>query len=240
MKAEKPLNTAQPMARRRPLIGVSAESPIHSPWQAFAEALFSIGAEPLLLTPESENPEVSALLLSGGGDVHPSCYGEEERVPPRRLSRVRDELELSLCRKALKENIPLLGVCRGMQVLAVAAGGKLFQHIASDLPEALKHDAQGSGNDLGHLVQIEPNSRLAGVLGAQACFVNTAHHQAPSALGGGLIASASSLDGVIEAVEAPSAVFIIGVGWHPERMWDFCPAQKRLIEGLVEAARQTG
>ncbi|NIM06939.1 MAG: gamma-glutamyl-gamma-aminobutyrate hydrolase family protein [Armatimonadetes bacterium] len=228
------------MPRQRPLIGVSAESNTQPAWESFASAVHAAGGEPLLLTPESSGSldpsNLPGVILTGGGDIQPSFYGEAERVAPRRLSRARDEFELLLCQKALQHSLPLLAICRGMQVLVVAAGGKLLQHIPDDLPGALVHDAPSPGDALGHLVEIRANSRLAGFLGEGPCFVNTSHHQAPSRLGTGLAACAFSTDGLIEAVEKPSAPFLIGIEWHPERMWACCPIQRRLIEGLVEAA----
>lgn len=229
------------MPLERPRIGISAGIPPQPAWQAFAEAVSAAGGEPFPLLPKASDSLVpDGVILAGGGDLHPFFYGESERIIPRWPSLLRDEFELRLCRSALSQRLPLLGVCRGMQVLAVAAGGSLFQDLPSELPGALLHDSPSPGNDPGHLIEIQSGSKLASLLGQGPCFVSTSHHQAPRTLGPELSASAFSADGVIEAVEQPVFPFLIGVQWHPERMWEWCPAQRRLIAGLVEAARRKG
>jgi len=229
------------MPSERPSIGISTESRRETGWQAFAEAVSAAAGEPMLLSSDEGAAPLSGglqgIIFTGGGDLHPSFYEEAERVTPRRLSLRRDEFELCLCRQALSQDLPLLGVCRGLQVLVVAAAGRLYQHIPDDFPGGIGHDSLSPGKDPGHLIEIQPGSLLARLLGAGPCFVNTSHHQAARVLAGGLAACAFTSDGLIEAVEQPARRFALGVQWHPEHMWDSCPVQKRLIEGIVNAAR---
>lgn len=229
------------MMREKPRIGISARNDSQQPWQSFARAVHAAGGEPVLLTPELKERfaalGLAGLILPGGGDLLPATYHAPELVPPRFPWPERDELEISLCRWAQESSLPLLGVCRGLQVMVVAAGGTLVQDIATELPQALTHEAPAGLTDSGHLISIAPGSQLVGILAATLLFVNTSHHQAPQKLGG-LKVCARSMDGLIEAVERPGTPFFLGVQWHPERIWHYCPAQRRLVEELVKAARR--
>jgi putative glutamine amidotransferase len=221
------------MAWRRPRIAVSAEDN-GAAWKAFAEIITSCGGEPELLTPDSVSPlpAFSALLLLGGGDIHPSLFGRTLQAELRSLSLKRDRFELQLYRQARDQGLPILGVCRGMQVMVVGAGGSLHQ----PLPQAALHDKTPYG-DSGHLIEVKAGTKLAQLIGSGDKFVNSAHHQAPDTPGSGMIASAMGSDGVIEAVEIPAQKFVLGVQWHPERMWQYRPEQKLLVATLVKEAR---
>jgi putative glutamine amidotransferase len=182
------------------------------------------------------------LLLTGGGDVLPSLYGEAAHPAFSAAEAGRDDYELELVRRALEANLPLLAICRGAQVLNVACGGSLVQHIPdhvgtlvnhvlSEPPHAIAHDVWVTS---GTLLETLMRERLEG----DTCAVNSRHHQAPSALGKGLVASATAPDGVIEAIEDPSKRFCLGVQWHPENFYrtgEF----RALFEGLVNAASGT-
>lgn len=227
------------MMREKPRIGISARNDSQQPWQSFARAVHAAGGEPVLLTPELKERfaalGLAGLILPGGGDLLPAAYHAPERAQPRFPWPERDELEISLCQWAQESSLPLLGVCRGMQVMVVAAGGTLVQDIATELPEVLAHEAPVGMTDCGHLISIAPASKLAAILGTNALFVNSSHHQAPQNLGTGLEVCARSMDGLIEAVERPDATFFLGVQWHPERIWEDSPIQRRLIEALVNS-----
>jgi putative glutamine amidotransferase len=195
----------------------------------------------------SESPrkviaEVDAVLLTGGGDVDPVLYGEDRHPSVDDAEPGRDEFELDLARRAMAADVPVLAICRGAQVLNVAAGGSLVQDIPSAIDTTLTHALQHPRDAVAHEIQIEPGSRLAAALGGEiapsrTCRVNSRHHQSVHRLGEGLAASARAADGVVEAIERPEAEFCLGVQWHPENFWqtgEFAP----LFESFVNAARK--
>lgn len=177
-------------------------------------------------------PRLDALVLAGGPDIDPARYGQDPHERAVLAAARRDEAELELLAAALELGLPLLGVCRGMQLLNVARGGTLLQH----LPDVVGHAAHAPtpGTFGTHPVRVHPHSRLAQVLGRQdVTGVPTYHHQAIDELGDGLVATAWTHDGTVEALEDPSLPFCLGVQWHPEAGDD--PA---LFVGLVDAARE--
>jgi putative glutamine amidotransferase len=180
------------------------------------------------------------LLLPGGDDVLPSLYGEAAHPAFSAAEAGRDDYELELARRALEANLPLLAICRGAQVLNVACGGSLVQHIPDQVGTLVNHALREPPHAIAHDVWVTSGSLLETLmrerLEGDTCPVNSRHHQAPSALGKGLIASATAPDGVIEAIEDPSKRFCLGVQWHPENFYrtgEF----RALFEGLVNAAR---
>jgi putative glutamine amidotransferase len=182
------------------------------------------------------------LLLPGGADVRPSLYGEAAHPAYSAAEAGRDEYELELARRALEANLPLLAICRGAQVLNVARGGSLVQHIPDQVGTLVNHVLREPPHAIAHDVWIASGSLLEMLmrerLEGDTCAVNSRHHQAPSALGKGLVASATAPDGVIEAIEDPSKRFCLGVQWHPENFYrtgEF----RALFEGLVNAAGGT-
>lgn len=227
----------------RPLIGITApvEQARYGVWermvtllpQRYVDAVHRAGGRAVLLPPSPEGADVLAdrldgLLLSGGVDIDPSRYGAE-RDPHTQPSRPeRDEGELAVLHRATEADLPVLGVCRGMQLMCVAAGGSLIQH----LPDAIGSDRhQGAvGIYVEHDVRIVPGTRLAAVLG-DTVRVPSYHHQGV-ADPGGLAVAAYAEDGAVEAVDRPGAAFAFGVLWHPEM-----GADPRLFEALVAAAR---
>jgi putative glutamine amidotransferase len=201
---------------------------------AYVEAVGRAGGRPVLLPPAAQAvPEtlgaVAGLILCGGPDLDPAVYGQERIPATAHLSPERDGPELALVRAALERDVPLLGICRGMQVLNVACGGTLHQH----LPDVVGHDGHATtpGHLDAHAVQIAPDTRIGSILGSQAT-VMSGHHQGIDRVGEGLIVSARSPDGAIEAVENPDLRFALGVLWHPEQ-----GADGRLFDALIAAAR---
>jgi putative glutamine amidotransferase len=194
---------------------------------------------PLLLSerPADVLPGVDGLLLTGGDDVDPALYGE----PPHSTFEVaeagRDAFEIDLVRRALDADLPVLAICRGLQVLNVALGGTLIQDIPSEPDPHLQHDATGPPTTLAHPVAVVTDSRLAALVGAGTTpAVNSRHHQAVRVLGPGVVATAVAADGIIEAAEVPGAHFCLGVQWHPEnfhRTGEF----DALFKGFVDACR---
>ncbi len=182
---------------------------------------------------------IDGLVLSGGGDIHPSCFGETDSGLLRQVDQRRDRAELSLARWACQEGLPTLAICRGIQTVNVSAGGTLIQDIPTQNRDALSHSSVAGRplRTVAHTVDVNPDSRLAHLIGAGEISVNSAHHQALKLVGDRLIVVARAPDGIIEGVEAPDHPFCIGVQWHPEVMVDHTSAMRRLFEGLIEAAR---
>ena len=162
---------------------------------------------------------LDGLLLSGGGDLDPATYGVTTSAPLVSVDADRDHLELTLAGLALEWGKPVLGICRGQQVLNVAAGGTLIPDIPTHRPHALVHDdAARPAGALAHLVSVEANSYLARVGTPTALEVNSSHHQAVDRLAEGWRVSAIAPDGIIEGIEAPGHPFALAVQWHPERL----------------------
>jgi len=200
----------------------------------YAERVAAAGGIPVLLPPLPDVAgavdRLDGLLLTGGGDIDPVRYGAEPHPRTVRVSVPRDAAELELLGAAMAAGLPVLGVCRGMQLVNVARGGTLRQHLPADAGHTPAPGTFGS-----HPVRVAAGTRLAGILGANGSGVDvpTAHHQAIDRLGDGLVAAAWAEDGVIEAVEPGAAGdrFLLAVQWHPEAGTD-----PRLIEALVAAA----
>lgn len=188
---------------------------------------------------------MDGLLLTGGDDVAPTRYGEEKHPAVKAVAPERDEFEIALVKEARKRHLPILAICRGVQVLNVAAGGSLVQDIPSQVTGALEHKQSvppHQSYDLAHEVWLEKDSLLTRLMrerlsDADSCEVNSRHHQSVKTLAPGFLVSATAPDGVIEAIEDPAARFCLGVQWHPENFWrtgEFRP----LFEGFVEAANK--
>jgi putative glutamine amidotransferase len=194
----------------------------------------------------SESPRgvlqtIDGVLLTGGGDVDPAFYGQDRHETVADAEPGRDEFELDLARRAMEEDVPLLAICRGAQVLNVAAGGTLVQDIPSAVTTELTHRLTEPKDCVAHDITVDADSRLRSALGGTvtascACRVNSRHHQSVGKLGRNLKASATAADGVIEGIEASDATFCLGVQWHPENFWrtgEFKP----LFDAFVAAAR---
>jgi putative glutamine amidotransferase len=194
----------------------------------------------------SESPrrvldEIHGLLLTGGGDVDPIFYGEDRHPSIEDAEPGRDEFEIDLARRAMASGMTILAICRGAQVLNVAAGGTLVQDIPSAVGEELQHSVTMPKDAIAHAVTITPGSHLERALGpavvTRTCRVNSRHHQSVGRLGAGLVATAVADDTIVEAIEKTDAAFCIGVQWHPENFWrtgEFSP----LFDAFVAAARQ--
>jgi putative glutamine amidotransferase len=212
---------------------------------SYIRALQSVGAVPLLI-PHSPDPRhldalyrrLDGLLLPGGGDIDPIHYGEPRHEKCNEPSPARDETELTLARWAMEDRLPLLGICRGIQVLNVALGGTLFQDIVAQIPGGRKHDwyPDHPRNLTPHDVTLAPGTRLLALSGVDSMPVNSLHHQAVKDLAPGLLATAYSPEGIVEAVEAPDHPFALAVQWHPEELAPTDPRARRLFEALASAA----
>jgi putative glutamine amidotransferase len=183
---------------------------------------------------------LDGILLPGGVDMDPHSYGAARHQTLGRIDPARDLVELQLTNWAIEDRKPVLGLCRGVQVINVALGGTLYQDIATELPGAIKHDyfpTQGFDRlHLAHEVAVVPGSRLARELGSPRVAVNSMHHQGIKEVAAGLAPAAIAPDGLIEAVEGPPDHFLIGVQWHPEVFEPSDSHTHRLFEAFVAAA----
>lgn len=179
--------------------------------------------------------ELDGLLLSGGEDMDPSYFKETPMLGLGEVSPERDRLEASLTHDMLALGKPILGICRGVQVLNVLTGGSLYQDLPRQI-KAMQHSQKAPRSHLAHDVEILRNSQLYRLLGATTVKVNTFHHQAIKDVAPGFIVTAKASDGVIEAIESTKYPFVLGVQWHPENLWEKYPIFHKLFQGLVEAA----
>jgi putative glutamine amidotransferase len=184
---------------------------------------------------------IDGLLLTGGADIDPARFGEAE-VHPRTYDILpdRDEAEIELTRGALSREIPILGICRGIQVLNVAMGGTLYQDVPDQFSAEIahrQHEEAIPADEPGHIINVAPNSLLERTYGEGPIGVNSFHHQAVKDLADGLVASGTSEDGLIEAVESPDRAFVLGVQWHPELMFARDERHLSPFAALVAAAR---
>lgn len=211
----------------------------------YMESVRRAGGEPIEVAAGGEAPEhilarVDGIMLTGGGDVDPMIYGETPHATFAAAEADRDAFEIALTRAAIAANVPYLAICRGMQLLNVAMGGTLIQDIPSQVPGALEHSVPEPRAHIAHEVWVSKDSQLSALLAdhmedGETCHVNSRHHQSVAKAAPGFEVTATSPDGVIEAMEKPGAAFCIGVQWHPENFWrtgEF----RSLFEGLVQAA----
>jgi putative glutamine amidotransferase len=210
----------------------------------YQEAILRAGGTPWLLDIERDRPadvvaHSGALLLPGGGDVDPARYGETPHKTFDAAGKGRDDYELELVQRALEADLPVLAICRGIQVLNVARGGTLVQDIPSEVATTTAHLIREPAWALAHAVWVTPDTRLERFLRdrleGDTCSVNSRHHQAVKRVGDGLVVAATAPDGVVEAIEDPNRRFCVGVQWHPENFYrtgEF----SALFEAFVRAA----
>jgi putative glutamine amidotransferase len=215
----------------KPVIGITPCSSLAD----YVESVKQAGAEPLVLSNDDDPREVlervDGILLTGGLDVDPAQYNESPH-PTTETAPERDRFEIPLSREAVKHDVPLFAICRGVQVLNVAEGGTLVQDIPSALATELQHSINQPKNQIAHDVSVTPDTKLAAALmpglatqpglktrPTRVCAVNSRHHQAVGKVAPAFVVSAVSPDGVVEAIERPDATFCVGVQWHPENFW---------------------
>ncbi len=229
----------------RPVIGICAAIEV-AQWAAwevlvnlsprtYSLAVQRAGAIAIILPPDdavAENPDevldmLDALILAGCSDIDPASYGAKPAPETKGSWPERDRFEIALGTRALERDMPVLGICRGMQMLNVACGGTLIQHI--ERTDIHRHTP---GAFCDHAVELEPGSLAARVVGAERTAVKSAHHQGLEELGEGVVTSGWPDDGVVEAIELPERSFAVGVLWHPEE-----DERSRVIGSLVDEAR---
>ena len=228
----------------KPVVGITTYL-THAHWGAwdleaallpfsYVQSVTRAGGAPLLVPPGASVDEtldaVDGLIFSGGSDLDPSLYGEEPHAETSGVVRERDDFELMLMQAALERDVPVLAICRGSQVLNVALGGGLEQHVPDRVQSHIHKETTGVFSE--HAVEVRDGTRLASILG-DGSDVKSHHHQGYGELGTGLVSSAHAPDGTVEALEDPTRRFALGVLWHPEEGEDLA-----LFEALVSAAAE--
>ena len=248
------------MPHRRPMIGVTTQTlhaiegiPQELPvsWvmnQRYVHAVMAAGGVPVLIPLLAEDPatlreiyeRLDGVLVPGGVDIDPSYYRSPRHEMLGRLDPARDTAEIVMTRWAVQEGKPFLGLCRGLQVLNVALGGTLWQDLADERPNSLKHDyfpnAGWARDHLAHDVEVRSDTRLAEAVGTGALRVNSMHHQGIQELGYRLRATAHAPDGLVEAAELDEGGFAVGVQWHPEMFATGDRSVGRIFDAFVSAA----
>ncbi|MBN9559245.1 MAG: gamma-glutamyl-gamma-aminobutyrate hydrolase family protein [Alphaproteobacteria bacterium] len=238
------------ISERRPLVGVTldAEQPggySAYPWYAlranYAEAIIASGGLPVALPHDAALAgeyldRIDALVVTGGAfDVDPTLYGDDARHATVTLKEGRTAAEMALVQGALARDLPVLGICGGQQLLAVALGGTLIQHIPDSVADALEHEQPNPRHQPGHRIRVVPGTLLHRIVGADEMQVNSAHHQAVRDPGASAVVNALAPDGVVEGVENARYRFCLGVQWHPEFFID--PGDRRIFAALIAACR---
>lgn len=238
----------------RPLIGITTAEfedhgkPYHRAYARNAWAIKDAGGLPVYIptgldedTLRDLYERVDAVLLPGGPDVDPAYYGEERHPATKIIDDARDTLELTLARWMYEDDRPLFGICRGHQVINVAFGGTLVQDIPSEIVTELPHETPDTlpRSTIRHEVMLDPDSRIASILGRTHVAVNSLHHQSVERPAPGVAITGYSPDGIVEALEAPDKRFVLSVQWHPEDLYGGDEAMRRLFESFVEAARES-
>ncbi len=234
---------------KKPLIGVTFDvrgpgGYSEYPWYALREnyclAVANAGGIPFPLIHDLNLVEdflslIDGLLITGGEhDVDPALYGVQERHPTVMIKPQRTNFEMKITRAALERNMPVLGICGGQQLINVALGGTLIQHIPDEHLESLDHHKGDIRHEPCHTVKIFKDTLLHHIIEKEGLSVNSIHHQAVKDLGQGVIVNATAPDGIIEGIEAPKYKFCLGVQWHPE--FNVTPQEATIFKAFIEAA----
>lgn len=234
---------------KKPRIGIAPQFDYDNGWlrvdPCYMDALYACGALPLLLPLIDDTADIETLadlcdgyLFPGGPDFLPALFGEEPLPGCGRIDDRRDALEFPLLRAVLAKKKPVFGICRGEQLIDVALGGSIWQDLPSQLPGVLLHDQQRPYDAPVHRVTIVPDTLLSDIVGERALMVNSLHHQAVRDVPEGLIAAAHTADGVVEAVcGKPGMPFLLGVQWHPEKLFAKQPHARALFQAFVDACK---
>lgn len=229
----------------KPLVGLSPlyDDEKRGLWMrpGYLDVLYACGAIPLVLPFDSDAVDVdqmlsicSGLILTGGVDINPRLYGEEPMPECGDIQGIRDDLEYRLLDRALQRDMPVLGICRGSQLLNVFLGGTLFQDLPTQKSDSINHAMEPPFESLCHKVVLEPQQPLHRLLQEDVIPVNSIHHQAVKDVAPDLVPLARSLDGVIEGTWLPNRRFVWGIQWHPEWIWDVDARQKRIVQHFVD------
>jgi len=240
---------------KKPLIGITCRTHTTPPRQEggnpsigflgqkpYVDCVVRAGGTPVLLPSVAEGafadelPRVlDGVLVAGGDDADPRMYGQEPHPKLGPVDQLKGDFESRLVRAALEAELPLLGICGGLQMLNVVCGGTLHQDIAVCTGSTIQHNRTPAEQEPRHSISVTPGTRLHAIVGTHELQVNSSHHQAIDALGDGLVAAAHASDGLVEAIERPGEPFALGVQWHPERLAPEDPASQRLFDAFVDA-----
>ena len=234
-----------------PLIGITTSRqkhqlgfPVIAISEAYVQAVSQAGGIPVSIPLGISGSQIQDLLsrldgilLSGGGDIDPDRFGADPHPKVNFIDKDRDRVEIQLIQDAIQQEIPFLGICRGIQTLNVALGGTLYTHISDQHPDAIHHaQIEGHPKDyLSHEIQIKPETKISSCMGQSNLKVNSMHHQGIHQLASGLVATAYAPDGLIEAVELEAYGFGLAVQWHPEWLTAHTPIQA-LFQSFIQAA----
>ena len=237
----------------RPIIGLTIslqqdEGKLYTP-TSYTKAIIEAGGLPVMLNVTRDDAQIAeyaelvdGVLFSGGDDVDPAVYGEEQIWGCGGIVPVRDEFEIKLLRTLLEKHPekPILGICRGTQVLNVAMGGTLYQDLKSQVEGCIRHQQQQLSRYGSHAAMIDEHSKLHEIYGSTKVMVNSFHHQAVKDIGKELIITARASDGVVEGFEKPDHPYFVAVQWHPERLveHEHHPEHKPLFKSFVDACKK--
>jgi len=235
----------------KPLIGLTSSRipnqdgfPTFAVNETYSRSISTAGGIPILIPLDLSESDLDVLLdrvdgivFTGGYDIDPRKYGGQSHPKVMQIDQARDETEIYLVKIMVERGMPMLGICRGLQVINVAMGGSLYEHLLQQFPGSIEHDNHDKPRDyLSHLVRVEKNTLLAQILTNNQVQVNSLHHQGVRKPGNHLHPTAYSPDGLVEAFELPGAAFGLAVQWHPEELQDH-EAQRRLFQAFVQSCQ---
>ncbi len=238
------MNNKKPLIALTPYFNIDKEEPYMRP--AYIKAIRAAGGIPVILPLDLTEDDLAqivgtfdGILFTGGPDVHPFYFGEETQAHCGNVCLRRDIMELKLLELVMAEQKPVLGICRGVQLLNIGLGGDIYQDIPSQFHEdfPIAHTQPFCYDIPSHTVKVTPGSLLAGITQCDTLKVNSMHHQAVRSVAPGLTASGHAPGGLVECIEKPDYPYFIGVQWHPEYLWEQDEAAARLFSSFVEAAR---
>ncbi len=229
-----------------PLIGVTTfiEGNSYRLPKYYGEAIIDCGGVSVLLVKTLDEDKVrkqvesiDGLILAGGDDIDPAFFGEGPHQKLGSIEPGRDEYEMLLIKFALEMNKPILGICRGSQILNIAEGGTMYQDIYSQMDDVYQHTQNAPVQHMSHFIDIEKGSKLHEIMGEETIKINSFHHQANKDVGAGYKIVAKSKDGVVEAFESLNHDFVVGVQWHPECTYSVDEHSQRLFHRFIDTAR---
>lgn len=234
----------------KPIIGITtfegSTKGFHTINNSYMNAVFAAGGIPVNIPTIKDEGDydsylniLDGIIFSGGNDISPLCYNENPLKQVNHISSVRDKYEIELFNKAYEKKLPILGICRGLQIANVALGGSLYQDIHAQLSDVFGHQPTGVENDeFHHSVTVKHDTILHNIFQSEKIFVNSNHHQSIKKVGDNLIVSAIAEDSIIEAIEADDERFLLGLQFHPEGMIKKHPLFLNIFKALIQAAKQ--